>query len=488
MTRTDIPTLALMSMLLLSSAALAETPGVAAIAVQDTCEIPHEHKMFKAPNWYGLYWGKAKVGHYWGEARFTADGHIETDYVIDMTLGKTKFSAAETRRFAGASPHLLLNGHLVKSGQRIDYQQSDQSLNVQADDQTLRLPDTEWTLCDEETYATDKALSGNLKIGDRFETTYLDISNLTIVTQKHLVENIEKQKIQKNGQQIEHIFHTLLTGAKMNSINTRMRQRYRDGNAVTLMLGELEARLESREQALQPVQDTDQIELLTIPIKPPLEPTRLHEIGLLAIKVSIDDPLLNIQDVIQDGVMQRVNYLDERSALVHVADHPPQSLSDEPIGNYLIANFTYPADHPRIRSMAKQIRQQLPEQASSRAQANAILRHAASYIRYQLVGTTSVLQTLDTKVGDCTEYAQLFVSLARASGLPAREVAGFIYTGDSTNGTVGGHAWVEVFVDGQWISMDPTGNEIDSNRAHIQFTNFMVAGLTFDIQQLKFKP
>ena len=56
--------------------------------------------------------------------------------------------------------------------------------------------------------------------------------------------------------------------------------------------------------------------------------------------------------------------------------------------------------------------------------------------------------------GVCSDYADLFVAICRAKGIPARYVSGFVVDENPTNV---GHAWVEVyFEDKGWIRFDPT--------------------------------
>jgi len=66
-----------------------------------------------------------------------------------------------------------------------------------------------------------------------------------------------------------------------------------------------------------------------------------------------------------------------------------------------------------------------------------------------------------TKEGFCEHYAQAFVVMMRAAGIPARVVTG--YLGGKMNGDYmivrqsDAHAWAEAFVNGQWRRYDPTG-------------------------------
>lgn len=79
---------------------------------------------------------------------------------------------------------------------------------------------------------------------------------------------------------------------------------------------------------------------------------------------------------------------------------------------------------------------------------------------------TNAREVLDRLEGDCTEYSILFVGLARAAGLPAREVAGVIYM----EGTQPGfyfHQWAKVWI-GKWIDVDPTFDQPLVDVTHIK--------------------
>jgi hypothetical protein len=50
----------------------------------------------------------------------------------------------------------------------------------------------------------------------------------------------------------------------------------------------------------------------------------------------------------------------------------------------------------------------------------------------------------------CMGYATLLAALARAAAIPSRIAMGYVYYG----GIWAGHAWTEMFVDGQWLPFD----------------------------------
>ena len=75
-------------------------------------------------------------------------------------------------------------------------------------------------------------------------------------------------------------------------------------------------------------------------------------------------------------------------------------------------------------------------------------------------------EVMQTRIGDCGEHAVLFVALARAAGLPAREVAGIVYSDDVAG--FGFHAWSEVWL-GRWVSVDPSWKQFPADPTHIAF-------------------
>jgi transglutaminase-like putative cysteine protease len=62
---------------------------------------------------------------------------------------------------------------------------------------------------------------------------------------------------------------------------------------------------------------------------------------------------------------------------------------------------------------------------------------------------------LQNKHGDCTEFADLFVTLCRAKGIPARACEGYITTEVQKNDTAK-HSWTEIYLDKLgWVPIDP---------------------------------
>ncbi len=84
-----------------------------------------------------------------------------------------------------------------------------------------------------------------------------------------------------------------------------------------------------------------------------------------------------------------------------------------------------------------------------------------------VLGIPDALTTLDTRQGDCNEHAALFAALARRAGIPTRIAAGVTYHA----GAFYYHAWNEVCLDGRWIALDTTTNQLPADVTHIKFVN-----------------
>lgn len=70
------------------------------------------------------------------------------------------------------------------------------------------------------------------------------------------------------------------------------------------------------------------------------------------------------------------------------------------------------------------------------------------------IGLNTATEVLHSGKATCSGYAFAFAALARVSGIPARIVYGDAW--NNSGKTYEKHAWNEAFIDGKWISLDPT--------------------------------
>ncbi len=95
-----------------------------------------------------------------------------------------------------------------------------------------------------------------------------------------------------------------------------------------------------------------------------------------------------------------------------------------------------------------------------------------SNIKRTVSNTRTPLETLREKEGNPQDIALLYVSLARAAGLPSKIVSGLVYMPD--RGFVY-HSWAESYV-GYWMPVDPALGEEHGDATHVK----LVEGGTAD--------
>lgn len=116
----------------------------------------------------------------------------------------------------------------------------------------------------------------------------------------------------------------------------------------------------------------------------------------------------------------------------------------------LAATPFWPKDDPELVQLAESLAGGAETDAE---RVRAILRWVWGEIRFD--GPTKgsrygVEKVLEQRFGHCWDKSDVFVTLCRAAGVHARQVAGWVPHMRS------GHVWAEVHVDGGWLPVDPT--------------------------------
>jgi len=139
-------------------------------------------------------------------------------------------------------------------------------------------------------------------------------------------------------------------------------------------------------------------------------------------------------------------------------------------GGLLVGAFLRPTPRTRaddsIRRFAEPFRKQAGESVVDGL--HALATKLAEEIEYREQGTdvhSTAAEVLKDGFGVCQDFAHLFISCARAIGVPARYVSGYLYTGESDTPHVAGHAWAAGWVDGLgWVSFDVANRTCGTDR------------------------
>jgi len=134
------------------------------------------------------------------------------------------------------------------------------------------------------------------------------------------------------------------------------------------------------------------------------------------------------------------------------------------LAEYLSEEANIQTSDPRIVKRAGQLKKGVDNSFALTAK---ILDWVYSSMEKKYTPTFSnASEAIESMEGDCGEHAVLFVALARAAGIPAREVTGIVYSPDVQG--FGYHAWAEVWL-GKWVSVDPSWNQFPVDASHIAF-------------------
>jgi hypothetical protein len=116
------------------------------------------------------------------------------------------------------------------------------------------------------------------------------------------------------------------------------------------------------------------------------------------------------------------------------------------------ANEFWPSDDPQVVALARKITEGKPARHDKTEAILEWLRPGKN-LRYdgkEMGSRFGVKKVLEQGYGRCWDFSDCFVTLCRASGVPCRQVLGWLHG-------VGGHVWAEVLVEGQgWRQVDPT--------------------------------
>jgi transglutaminase-like putative cysteine protease len=151
-------------------------------------------------------------------------------------------------------------------------------------------------------------------------------------------------------------------------------------------------------------------------------------------------------------------------ALVEVAPGfaEPESLVAESPGSLPISTlqFLFASRYCQVDLVGQQAWETFGQIARGYAQVRAVSDWVRQTVRFRtgVSGTsTSVIETLRDGSGDCRDFAHVMITFCRALNYPARFVTGVDYGADPSYGLPDFHAYVEVFIGGNWYLFDPTG-------------------------------
>lgn len=132
-------------------------------------------------------------------------------------------------------------------------------------------------------------------------------------------------------------------------------------------------------------------------------------------------------------------------------------------------DFTAPTHYAPITDELVAFAHQRKTNDGAFATAMNLMRAIYDDFKYEPGATdvkTTADQLLELRRGVCQDFAHLMLSLCRSQNIPARYVSGYLYSPRvSANGdNAASHAWVDVYADHGWVSLDPTHNQTQTEQ------------------------
>lgn len=246
----------------------------------------------------------------------------------------------------------------------------------------------------------------------------------------------------------------------VDSAGDTLRESVRDGWIETRAENESVARAFLSEAAIA---KKDMIlDFSLIPVDKPIE----HPASLISMTLELSGFADNLP-LISDSV-QKAERLEGAKVLftVTIPNHeaaackvPTEEVPD--LNTYLKATDHILANNPEIVRQKTEI---LAGTKDPLSVVEKLVPWVADYVKDTITDSQTPLETLETRSGNCQSHARLYVSLARAAGVPTRFVSGLVYV--EGKGFLY-HSWAESYV-GYWLPVDPTFNEVPANVTHIK--------------------
>lgn len=440
--------------------------------------------------WYGLYINGQKSGYSEVSRDVLKDGRVEAieDAHFRVTMaGQPQDMRVRSRRVYGADGALALVDTEVNdaSGKSTFHGETDHgamklTLTVAGATRNIEIPAPKETIQD--LLRQERLASKDAKVGDEVSFTTFEAAYQRELKGTLRVEAIEERNLDGATAKVFKIKTTLPEmGVDSVSYVAQGGTVLEDETA-----GFIKMRLEPKETAQDVTYSNDVIVSNAAPLDAPLAAPRTRP----ELRLRVEGPLA--EDHRFKDARQRFEPMGSAFLCVTRKLDPatlksvtrPVETTDAAVAGCLKASTLVQSDDPRLKAKAEEV---LAGEKDALKAAVKLCEWTALHVRSTYSARLSnSLEVLDSLEGDCTEHTALFTGLARAAGIPAREVAGLVYTDGAKPGFYF-HQWVEVWT-GQWLAMDPTFNQSTVDATHIKLAEgdfFQQAKLIPLIGQIK---
>lgn len=171
------------------------------------------------------------------------------------------------------------------------------------------------------------------------------------------------------------------------------------------------------------------------------------------------------------GNVQHVLTLESPGETIHVTArgivelHTDMTEDDDGINPlvFLRPTLLTRADGPLL-DFADAFRSERPSREALRALMLAI-EGSVSYTAGTTDAATTAAEAFARRSGVCQDHTHIFLACARAIGVPARYVSGYVHVEGRSH--IASHAWAEAFLNDRWHTYD-VSNRLDHPTTHLK--------------------
>ncbi len=431
-------------------------------------------KRYLGKRWYGIYFMGRKIGYaeaeikrikYKGRSAVTVGLELKAE--VAMLGEPQEMAITETRTYV-LGEGLVSFFNETRSGGgviKLSGESTDGKMRIRSKiGGVKKVSVTERPKERFEDYIAEERLVGKgARVGDEIRFTQYQPTLGKTVTAVSRVKDIELRQIQGVKTRVYLIETTLKEmGVTSKSLISA------DGEVLQTQVGGMFTMLLEDEKLAKSIDYRSDIILSSV-IRPKKRITNPTAVRKMKVKINgIKD-----RSLLVGSDRQKYVFEPDGSALLTVSvedlsgiDIPKIPLKGSDFANELRPTLFIQSNNPEIVKVARGI---VGEERDAFKASTRIVNWVYKNLKKRFSASFSnALDVLASGSGDCTEHSVLYVALARAVGLPAREVSGIVYaTGE--HGFYY-HQWAEAYV-GEWIAVDPTRDQAQADATHIKFVS-----------------
>lgn len=293
-------------------------------------------------------------------------------------------------------------------------------------------------------------LTESLKVGQKVKVPYFDPISLTAQNTIVQYKGKEKVLIQRRVKSLHHFVESF-SGVRVSSwINDKGEVVKEESPAGFVFIAEPEFKATDVAAAGSEILST-----VSVPVQGVLPDLNTVE--------SLQFRLVLPEEGTFDLNKDRQQYADQILTVSREEIPPANALPCQGFDELLASSPYVQADNPAITETLAEII--APEDSAMHKVEKISTWLFDNLDKRPVIGVPDALTTLNSLKGDCNEHAALFAAMARNAGIPTRLAAGVTYHQEAFYY----HAWNEVCIGGQWLSLDTTKNQIPADISHLKF-------------------